>query len=443
MKYFIVSTLIAWIFPTKEDRKQFRTLCKKIDERREIAKIQRNYQLLLKKFQQKQNFRVLFLVNENTKWKAQSLFDLMMKSSVFEPVIALTISDIQEKLPLKEKERILKNNYHFFSLKNMPVEIAYDIKSDKALDLSEFHPDIVFYQQPYKLPKRQALSRVSKFALTVYIPYYLPDYENLELDCESVFHNAVYKYYVINDELKNIFEQHLKNTNKYTSRNIVAVGHTILDNYVNNFSTANNNTNKKDYVIYAPHWSIRDKNNENNINISTFDKNGNFILNYALQHQNINWVFKPHPTLKEALSRIGWNKEKINKYYSAWESFALCCYDSNYFEIFKNSQALITDCGSFKLEYFYSGKPILNLLPDYIDHPPYSFMKPVLKSLYEIKNNDELVSCIETVILNKNDYKKEERYFLLDSLKLTDKTSAQRIYDNLMQDLKQSKGRLK
>lgn len=437
INYKFISFLFSWIFPTKETRRAFRNLCNIIEDEKEIAKIHNNYTNLIKKLRKKDKYKVVFLINENSKWKAQSLYDLMQESSLFEPIILLTIADIQKKIPVENKKQILNDNYNFFKSKNMSVEIAYDVKKDKAYNLSKYNPDLVFYQQPYKLPKNQDINKVSKFALTYYIPYYLPDYENLELDCEFDFHNSVYKYYILNEYLKNTFENHLKKINKYKNDNIVVVGHPILDIYVKNKPKKTD----KNFVIYAPHWSIKDENNENNINISTFDKNGEFILNYAkTQQKNINWVFKPHPTLKEALNRIGWSKEKIDNYFSQWESFALCCYDGNYSDLFEESEALITDCGSFKLEYFCTGKPILHLATDYMEHPPYKFMEPVLKSLYEIKNNEELKACIETVILNKNDYKKENRASVLKTLNILEKSSASRIYENLVQDLQKNKG---
>ena len=42
--------------------------------------------------------KVLFLVNEIAKWKAQSLYDLLESSGRYEPVIGITIADIDVEL---------------------------------------------------------------------------------------------------------------------------------------------------------------------------------------------------------------------------------------------------------------------------------------------------------------------------------------------------------
>ena len=58
----------------------------------------------------KSKLKVIFLVNEISKWKAQSLFDLMSQEEKFEPVIALTIADVQKHLSLAQKKEILDKN---------------------------------------------------------------------------------------------------------------------------------------------------------------------------------------------------------------------------------------------------------------------------------------------------------------------------------------------
>ena len=39
MLYTVVSKLITWIFPEKEDRKRFRDFCKELDSRKEVLRV--------------------------------------------------------------------------------------------------------------------------------------------------------------------------------------------------------------------------------------------------------------------------------------------------------------------------------------------------------------------------------------------------------------------
>ena len=53
MKYSFLSFLLSWIFPTKKYRSDFRALCNRIDEYKRTVKIQKHYDIVLKKLQKK------------------------------------------------------------------------------------------------------------------------------------------------------------------------------------------------------------------------------------------------------------------------------------------------------------------------------------------------------------------------------------------------------
>lgn len=420
MKYSFINFLFAWLIPYRFERRKFREIFKRLDSRILNKKIQKRYKKISSNLKNKTKIKVLFLVNEISKWKSQSLYDEMAKNSRFEPVIALTISDIQVKLPDEEKEKIITDNYNYFKSKGMNVVYAYDTA------LKTLNPDIVFYQQPYSMPRNQDIPEVSKYALTCYIPYYLPDYQNFDLDCEHNFHHNLFRFYVLNEELASTYKSHLQ-AKEIFNGNIKPAGHTVLDTYKN----FRNNENK-DYVIYAPHWSITHKNNDNNINISTFMETGAIMLEYAQNHPEINWVFKPHPTLKTALKRIGeWSNEQIENYYKAWENIAYCSYDADYPKIFFASKAMITDCGSFLLEYFLTGRPLVHLVSNTCSNKPYNFLNKIFNSFYHVYDKEDLTRILDDLIIQNNDYKKEQRLRILQKTNLLDNNAAENIIKDL------------
>jgi hypothetical protein len=434
VNYNVFSFLFNWIFPNKNSRSKIRNLCRKLEADKQVPKIQSRYENIVKKLRkQKGKMRVLFLVNEISKWKAQSLYDLMALSEDFEPVIVLTVADIQRKFSLEQKKEIINSNFESFLQKGMNVQIAFDTKRGKAIDLKTFNPSIVFYQQPYNIPKNQDVDAVSKYALTYYVPYYLPDYKNFKLDCGYDFHHKLYRFYVLNKELESIYKKHLNRINTY-SGNIYGLGHPMLDLYKN----LEDKSSEYKYVIYAPHWSICHKNNSNNINISTFDINGKYILEYAKQHPEINWVFKPHPTLKNSLKQIGeMSQDEIDKYYSDWEEIAVCCYNSDYLDLFSKSKVLITDCGSFLMEYFCTGKPIIHLISANSTHVPYPQMSEIFNSFYQVYSNSRLERVLDTVVVNDKDFYNEDRIELLNKFNFTQNNAA----ENILKDISETLGR--
>ncbi len=380
------------------------------------------YKQKIKELKNKKNIRVCFLVNEISKWKTQSLYDLFKSSKNFEPFVVVTIADRQWNLNKNERLKIIENTYKYFEERKICCEIGYDTVKDRAMSLKKFKPDIVFYQQPWQISKVQQPKKVAKYALTCYVPYFVPNYGILQMDCQN-FHKNLFRYYVLNDDWKNIYFDYMGDYGK----NLVAVGHTMLDY----FYLKSNFKQDKNYVIYAPHWTIPHEKNINDQNYSTFLENGAEILEYAKQHPEINWAFKPHPTLKIALKNVGWNASEIDNYYKEWESFAKCCYDSDYMELFMQSKALITDCGSFLIEYFCTGKPILHLISKFSKACIPEPTKKILNTFYKIKNNSDLYKYFNDIIINNNDYKKEQRELELKNSKLLNNYAAQNIVDDI------------
>lgn len=399
----------------------------KIKKKIEVNNIKQNYENLLANFkkQKKDKYRVLFLISEIEKWKAQSLYDLLKKDEHFEPIIAITalnIKKIYKDVVISKLEACKK----YCDERNMQYEIVYNLKNDKPISLKKLNPDLVFYQQPWSLFKAHMPKVVSKFALTYYIPYFVPNYGELSLDVGRPLYKQLYTYYVLNEKWKEIYEDYLSGTLR--AGKFTAVGHTFLDN----LRVDSEQKYEDKYVIYAPHYSIPDKKNENLVNYSTFHINGAEMLEYAKAHPEISWVFKPHPRLKIALANIGWSEDEIEEYYNEWGKIGKCCYDSNYAELFLNSKALITDCGSFLVEYFVTKKPVIHLVSNRTLIVPLDASKVIFDTYYKVDNIEDLYCMLDKILINNDDDKKNERLSVLKELNLLDNYAA----ENIIRDMK-------
>ena len=427
--YSTVAKLLAWIFPTKEDRHLFRKFCHEIDAKKRIKEVAKNYPIVLKNIKNGEKQRVLFLVSEIAKWKMQSIYDLMAKSELFEPMIILVVSDIQTRLSKEKQAEFLKENYNFFKEKDMTVDFAFDFKKCTSIGLEKFNSKIVFYQQPWQLYKEHSPYVVSKYALTFYVPYYVPNYGKLSMDCEHEFHRSLFRYYVLNKDWEYTYKADIDD---YTG-DIIGLGHPALDSFYLN----KNVEMEKNYVIYAPHWSFSHKKNTNPENYGTFNVNGVEILKYAKEHPEINWAFKPHPTLKRTLIKTGIMTEKeVEEYYLEWEKFANCCYTSDYIDLFLDSKALITDCGSFLIEYFCTGKPIIHLISKDCKIKPLLPSKRIFDTFYKAENIDSVFSHLETLLVKNNDYLKDSREKLLKESGLLNNYAAKNIIDDVEKIIK-------
>lgn len=75
------------------------------------------------------------------------------------------------------------------------------------------------------------------------------------------------------------------------------------------------------------------------------------------------FAFKPHPWLYRELCKTpGWGKEKADAYYTAWQELPNTQLELGlYKELFRQSDAMIHDSGSFIIEYLLMNKPCMFL----------------------------------------------------------------------------------
>lgn len=208
---------------------------------------------------------------------------------------------------------------------------------------------------------------------------------------------------------------------KNRGKNLEAVGYPELDTYLKPTEY------DKKYIIYAPHWSVG---GDTPLNYATFEWNNKFILDFAKQHPELNWVFKPHPALKGKLIESGLMSDKeVENYYNQWNLIGQKYEGPDYFELFKQSKVLITDCGSFLAEYMPTKNPVILLKSK--SAKSYNFLaKKVTKYYYKASHLKELSSLFDEILLNEKDTYKIKRLKMLKSLKLVTNAS-QNIINNL------------
>lgn len=383
--------------------------------------------LQLKNIYSKRKIRVLFYVTENSKWRYQSLYEELARDEHFEPFVCVSVLTSVHKGEDKTRYNI-EENYNFFKTRDMQVVISY--KDGKYIDFSKFHPDIVFYEQPYDLPSLYKPYRVSRYALACYCDYglQLVDDDN---NYTQNFHRLLWKFFV--DSPLNI--PRYESYRKGNSKNCFVKGYVKFDAYLDYKDIDIKKVWKepdKIKIIYAPHHSFE----FDGLRFATFQWSGKEILEFAKNNPNTTWVFKPHPRFKFALlkNRI-MSEEEIENYYNEWEKVGKICSDSNYFDFFNTSDLMITDSCSFLGEYLLTKKPLFRLLNS--DSMSLNdFGKKLSGAIYESYNFEEFKKLYEDVIINKNDYKYEKRLETLKYLIDFKEKSANKICEELKKDIK-------
>ncbi len=372
---------------------------------------------ILKQKSKNNKIRVCFLVSESAKWNAQSLYDLMEKSDIFEPFILVT--NLSYNVYFQSYKQILE----FYKTCANNVQVGWNDETNESIDLKLFNPDIVFYQQPWGLYDNQSVEYVSNFALTYYFSYAMGDaLHTFNWNFEN-FYLILKNYFVFSKYEKKLYTDNLK----FNLNNIVVIGHPKLDTYKN----YKEEYHEHKYVIYAPHHSLE----IDSLNYATFLWNGKYILEWAQKHPNFDWVFKPHPRLKQALILNNiMSEEEVNKYFNEWQNVGIFCDEGSYFNLFKNSKCLITDCGSFLVEYLPTKQPVIHLRnPKATDYIPAS--KVAMQSYYDVWNIRNLEKCLNDILINGIDTKKQERMDAIRKLNIESYSCAEKIINTIKNEI--------
>lgn len=417
MKYAFLSFLISWIFPTKEDRKTFRKLCQKSDELLETKKhntiIQKRYKKLIKKLKKenpKRKFKVIFLCTENSKWAYQSLYETFEKHPDFDVQILVSIPTyfFEKKFKFMDFNKLLKKNYDFFKNRGMNVEYAFNPKSKQYINLKKFNPDIIFYEQPWDLPKKHSLIETSKYAFACHCSYGTA-MTNASYEYELSFYKNLFRYYLDNKYIQKTLVH-----NGFCKENVPVCGSSKLDAYLTEINSDKIywKTQDKKRVIWAPHHSFGQ---ETILKYGTFDWNYEFFYNFMKEHPEIEFIVKPHPRLKQALvSENLMTQEESDLYFNSLQAMPnVQIMDSgDYFSMFRTSDLLITDCCSFLCEYLPTLKPVIHLISRY--STGYNeFGQQIIKGYYPAKNCITLQEQIDKVLFKQEDSLKSVREEIL------------------------------
>lgn len=408
MHYSILSFLFAWMLPTKDDRTEFRSFCRNIDLRQESLLIKDRQIKLVKKIKveaTKRKLKVVFLNSQNSKWVYQSLYEEFEKNPHFEVQVLITVGDkmMKKKNAFLNYKKLALDNYNFFTSKNMNVAYAFDFDKKQYIDLSTFKPDIIFYEQPWGLNKHHNILATSKYALPFYCSYG-SNITNGTNEYSEALYGDVYTYFLDNNFTKKFLKSHNLDENRLS-----VAGQLKLDAYLKPIDKTKIlwKTNKK-RIIYAPHHSFSD---DSILRFGTFDKNYKFFYNYAKSHPEFEFILKPHPELKKNIIKEKlMSIEEMTQYFKMWEELPNAqIYEYGcYFDIFRTSDLLITDCNSFLFEYLPTNKPVIQLINDKsIGHNEYG--QKIISGYYSAKNIDEINQLVEQLLVKEYDPLKEVR----------------------------------
>lgn len=331
------------------------------EKRRLFLRMQKKHQMLLAKIKGKERIRVVFLAIHKSVWKVDLVFQKMLADPFFDPIILVCpyIAYGEERM-WEDMRECLK----YFNEKGYSTYSSYVEKEQRWVKLDELEPDIIFFTNPHDLTRKEYYEDAYLNYLSCYVPYFTDVASEYDLNnvYNQYFHNAVWINFLPDKYGLSRMSSVMANKGK----NIKLSG-SLFHEAINSDGKSEEiiwkiQHSKKKKIIYATHQSI---NSDDVVNLSTFLSVGEFMMRIAIKYQkDVQWSFRPHPILKSKLyGHPDWGIEKTDAYYDFWRSESFTQIDeADYIDLFKTSDAMIHDCGSFILEYLFTGKPCAYIL---------------------------------------------------------------------------------
>ena len=127
-------------------------------------------------------------------------------------------------------------------------------------------------------------------------------------------------------------------------------------------------------------------------------------------------------------------EEEIETYYRSWAEIGRVYDQGDYFDIFKSSDLMITDCASFLAEYLPSGNPLIRLINPK-SCPLDRLGNRFSDCYYNVHGEEELMQTFHDLVINGNDYLGPHRKEIAGTLIDPCQTSAERILKDLQKSL--------
>lgn len=373
---------------------------------------------------------VCFFAIDIMSWKYEQVYRLMREDARFNPMILVCpIVDNGREYMLEK----LNESYSDFKARGYRVICSYDEKANTYIDARSLDPDIIFYTNPYQglIDDRYYITHF-RDVLSCYVNY---GYSIVKHKWGNglVFHKLLWRHFCEAEKMRDF----IISVQGKDNPNCVVTGYPMYDDFLFGSNTGKDwkQANLK-RVIWAPHHTIEKANTDEWIQFSTFFQYAEAMKHMAVKYaERIQFVFKPHPLLKPKLyNHPDWGKEKTDAYYDFWRDGVNTNYVSgDYVDLFKSSDALIHDCGSFTVEYLYTQKPVMYLSA--FDH--LSQLNDIAKQAYEshyiARNENDVERFIIKVVLGGHDPMYEKRKVFYDEILMppNNKQVAENIIDNI------------
>lgn len=340
--------------------------------------------LRVRQIRKKDRIRFGFLLQELSQWKSESLYKAMLRHPKFDPV--LFISPCLE-IPGAEKDLM-----DYCKQKGYPYSL---LDPDKTIE-AQTEIDMAVPEKPYKsqVYEKQRIENNKRIPF-IMIPYFMGTItEDWVVNQRPSL--LCWRQFVDNESVRDAWSK----VHRLKGLTYAVTGLPVMDELLTpkvELPDVWPVSDGRKRIIYAPHHTISDLHMEG-IDYSTFLDYCDAMLEFRDKFKDrVYFVFKPHPSLRRKLVQL-WGEEQTDAYYQKWQKPGYSHVEQGaYLSLFKHSDAMIHDCGSFTVEYMYMDNPVMYLVRN-DNHA--DTMISYAKEAFDLHYKGKSVADIEQFILN-------------------------------------------
>lgn len=308
--------------------------------------------------------RVLFLLQRPEAWvNLSSLWRVMQDDENFSPVIWVLPYNFENKVVSSKKVPLMRE---MLQREAVPFH-----EWDEACSLLNDHFDVAVFNHPYDRERPEALwfDRVSAVVpVTLYVPYgpvMAGGRKNLRLQFSQPTQIRATAVLARSQYEKNLYRKHCPSG----AGHVHVLGQPRFDHLLEALSkplsgALKNAVGDRLVVLWNSHFSFG-KSYSQSSNFSTFDMVGPELFELVIsRRESVCLLWRPHPGLFPAIVREGLLSEgELSALRSELADVGVVLDETaDHAAAFAVSHAMLSDVGSFLLEYLVTGKPILALI---------------------------------------------------------------------------------
>ncbi len=250
------------------------------------------------------------------------------------------------------------------------------------------------------------------------------------------FYRYLYCFYADTDEEREFIQNKIDASNTGTYQRSLYLGYPGYSYFTSkkNEKSGTWSFSKNAFrVVWTPRWTT-----DENVGGSNFFRYKDFLLKFANDNKQIDFVFRPHPLSFGNFINTGqMTVEEVTRYKNACESINVHLDNSKkYADTFWNSSVLISDYSSVIVDYFITENPIIfcRTKNGLVEKNATKVFQLILEGCYIANDENDIVKYINWLFSGNDPLKEKRKRLLISVFGENPDLAPNRILNDLVED---------